>query len=77
MVANSKKVGCHFQRQTKPCFYAVRVLNRPSKIKLGEGSLTCYKVDTRMDYILRPSSPEYKMHPVNDRDACATHVLET
>ena len=26
VVANSKKVGCHFQRQTNPFFYAVIVL---------------------------------------------------
>ena len=45
VVANSKKVGRHFQRQTKPFFYAVIVL----EIKLGKRSLTCYKVDTRMD----------------------------
>ena len=47
VVAKWKKVGCHFQRQTK----AVGVLDRPSKIKFGKRSLTCYKVDTRMDDI--------------------------
>ena len=61
VVANSKKVGHHFQRQTKPHFYAVSVLDRPSKIKLGKRSLTCYKVDTRMDDIQRSSSPKSKM----------------
>ena len=38
VVANSKKVGCHFQRQTKPFFYAVNVLDGPSKINLGKRS---------------------------------------
>ena len=47
MVANSEKVGHDFQRQTKPF---VSVLDRPSKIKLGIRSLTCYKVDTRMEW---------------------------
>ena len=47
MVANSEKVGHDFQRQTKPF---VSVLDRPSKIKLGKRSLTCYKVDTRMEW---------------------------
>ena len=36
VVANSKKVGRHFQRQTKPFFYAVIVL----EIKSGKRSLT-------------------------------------
>ena len=61
VVANSKKVGCHFQRQTKPHFYAVSILDRPSKIKLGKRYLTYYKVDTRMDDIQRSSSPKSKM----------------
>ena len=38
VVANSKKVGRHFQRQTKPFFYAVNVLDRPFKINLGKRS---------------------------------------
>ena len=38
VVANSKKGGCHFQRQTKPFFYAVNVLDGPSKINLGKRS---------------------------------------
>ena len=58
VVANSKKVGCHFHRQTKPFFF---VLDRPFKIKLGKRSLTCYKVDTRMDDIQCFSSPKSKM----------------
>ena len=57
VVANSKKVGRHFQRQTNPFFYAVIVL----EIKLGKRSLTCYKVDTRMDDMQRSSSPKSKM----------------
>ena len=56
VVANSK-VGCHFQRQSKPFFYVVSILDRPSKIKLGKRSLTCYKVDTWMNDIKRSSSP--------------------
>ena len=52
VVANSEKVGRHFQRQTKPFFYAVIVL----EIKLGKRSLMCYKVDTRMDDMQSPSS---------------------
>ena len=32
VVANSKKFGRYFQRQTKPFFYAVGILDRPSKI---------------------------------------------
>ena len=58
MVANSKKVGCHFHRQTKAFFF---VLDRPSKIKLGKRSLICYKVDTRMDDKQCFSSPKSKM----------------
>ena len=61
VVANSKEVGCQFQRQTKPFSYAVSVLHRPSKIKLGKRSLTCYKVDTRMDDIQPSSSPKSRM----------------
>ena len=48
VVANSKKVGHHFQRN-KIFLYAVSILDRPSKIKLGKRSLMCNKVDTRMD----------------------------
>ena len=61
VVADSKNVDRHFQRQTKRFFNAVSVLDRPSKIKLGIRSLTCYKVDTRMDDIQLSSSPKYKM----------------
>ena len=37
VVANSKKVGRHFQRQFKTFFYTVIILD----IKLGKISLTC------------------------------------
>ena len=57
VVANSKKVGRHFPRQTKLFFYTVIIL----EIKLGKRSLTCYKVDTRMDDIQPSSSPKSKM----------------
>ena len=46
VVANSKKVGHHFQRQTKPHYYAVSVQSVS---------------DTRMDDIQRSSSPKSKM----------------
>ena len=49
VVANSKKVGRHFERQTKPFFYAVIVL----EIKLGKRSLTCYKGDTRKVFVVQ------------------------
>ena len=55
-VANSK-VGHYFQRQSKPFFYIVSILDRPSKIKLGKRSLMCHKEDTRMDDIKHSSSP--------------------
>ena len=61
-VANSKKVGHHLKKKkTKPFCYVVSVLERSSKIKLEKVSLTCYKVDTRMDDIQRSSSPKSKM----------------
>ena len=72
VVANSKRVGRHFQRQTKPFFYAVIVL----EIKLGKRSLTCYKVDTRMDDLKHPSSPKSKMAS-SYRLRCMCCVLET
>ena len=70
MVANSKKVGRHFERQTKPFFYAVIVL----EIKLGKRSLTCYKVDTRMDDI-QPSGLSKSKMASSYRSRC--YVLET
>ena len=76
VVANSKKVFRHFQRQTKPFCYAVSVLDRPSKIKLGKRSLRCYKVDTRMDDIQRSSPPKSKMAS-SYPSRCMCCVLET
>ena len=72
VVSNSKKVGRHLQRQTKPFFYAVIVL----EIKLGKRSLTCYKVDTRMDDIQRSSAPKSKMAS-NYRSRCMCCISET
>ena len=72
VVANSKKVGRHFERQTKPFFYAVIVL----EIKLGKRSLTCCNVDTRMDDMQRLSSPKSKMvSSYQSRYICC--ILET
>ena len=73
VVANSKKVGRHFQRQTNPFFYAVIVL----EIKLGKRSLTCYKVDNRMDDIQPSSSPKSFLNLVIDWDACAAFWKQT
>ena len=42
-------------------FYAVSNLERPFKIKLGKRSLTCCKVDTRMEDIQCSGSPRSKM----------------
>ena len=72
VVANSRKVGRHFQRQTKPLFYAVIVL----EIKQGKRSLTCYKMDTRMDDMQRLSSPKSKMAS-SYRSRCMCCILET
>ena len=72
VVANSKKVGRHFERQTKPFFYAVIVL----EIKLGKRSLTCYKGDTRMEDMQFLSSPKSKMAS-SYRSRCICCVLET
>ena len=57
VVANSREVGSHFQRQTNPFFYSVIVL----EIRLEKRSLTCYKVDTRMDDMRHSCSPKSKM----------------
>ena len=73
VVANSKKVGRHFERQTKPFFYAVIIL----EIKLGKRSLTCYKGDTRMDDMLCLSSSKSKWCLVIDRDASAAFWKQT
>ena len=72
VVADSKKVGRHFERQTKPFFYAVLILES----KLGKRSLTCYKVDTRMDDMQRLSSPKSKM-AFSYQSRCICCVLET
>ena len=72
VVANSKKVGRYFQRQTKLVFYAVTVL----EIKLGKRSLTSYKVDTRIDDMQRSNSPKSKMAS-SYRSRCMCCVLET
>ena len=63
VVANLKKSWSPFSKTDKTLFYAVSVLDRPSKIRLGKRSLTCYKVDIRMDDIQRSSSssPKSKM----------------
>ena len=45
VVANSKKSWLPFSKMNKTFFYAVSILERPSKIKLGERSLMCYKLD--------------------------------
>ena len=72
VVVNSKKVGRHFQRQTKPFFYTVIIL----EIKLGKRSFTCYNVDTRMDDMQCSSSPKSKMAS-SYRLRCMCCVLET
>ena len=76
LVANSKKVCHHFKRQTKPFFYTVSVLDKLSKIKLGKRSLTCYKVDTRIDDIQCSSSPKTKIVS-SYQLRCMYCVLET
>ena len=54
VVANSRKVGRHFQRQTKSFFTL-------SACQIDPPKLTCYKVDTRMDDIQRSGSSKSKM----------------
>ena len=73
VVANSKKVGCHFQRQTKPFSNTVIIL----EIKLGKKPLTCYKVDTRMDDMQHSSSLKSKMASSFNQDACAAFWKQT
>ena len=74
MVANSKEVGRLGLDKDKQTlfFYAVIVL----EIKLGKRSLTCYKVDTRMDDIQRSGSSKSKMAS-SYRSRCMCYVLET
>ena len=76
VVANSKKSWSPFSKTNKIFLYAVSVLDRPSKIKLGKRSLTCYKVDTRMDDIQRSGSSKSKMAS-SYRSRCMCYVLET
>ena len=73
MVANSKKVGCHSQRQSKPFFYAVIIL----EIKLGKRSLMCYKVDTKMYNMQRSAHLNPRWRLVIDRDECAVFWKQT
>ena len=73
VVANSKKVGRHFQRQTNPFSYTVIILG----IKLGKRSLTYYKVDNRMDDMQRLSSPKSILNLVINWDACAVFWKQT
>ena len=47
-----KKSWLPFLKTNKTFFNAVSVLDRPSKIKLGKRSLTCYKLDTRMSNLI-------------------------
>ena len=61
VVANSKKGWSPFSNTNKIFLYTVSILDRPSKIKLGRRSLTCYKVDTRMGDIQLSSSPKSNM----------------
>ena len=56
-----KKLVAIFKDKQHLFFNTVNVLHRPSKIKLGKRSLTCYKVDTRMDDIQPSSSLKSKM----------------
>ena len=67
-----------YAKWSKPFFffYAVSILDRHFKIKLGKRSLTCYKVDTRMDDIQRSRSPKSKMAS-SYRSRCMCCVLET
>ena len=70
-----KKLVAIFKDKQK-LFLAVSVLDRPSKIKLGKRSLTCYKLDSMMDNIQRSSSPKSKMAS-SHRFRCMCCVLET
>ena len=71
-----KKNWSPFSKTNKTFFYDVSVLDRPSKIKVGKRSLTCYKVDTRMDDIQRSGSSKSKMAS-SYRSRCMCYVLET
>ena len=76
VVVNSKIVCRHFQKQTKPFFTLSAFLIDPSKIMLEKRSLTCHKVDTRMDDIQRSSPAKSKMaFSYRSKGTCC--VLET
>ena len=66
-----KKSWSPLSKTNKTFFYIVIVL----EIKLGKRSLTCYKVDTRMDDMQRPSSPKSKIAS-SYRSRCMCSVLE-
>ena len=70
-----KKNWLPFSKTNKTICYAVSVLDRLSKIKLGKRSFTCYKVDTRIDDIqivqAHLKQRKQRLHLVIDRDACA------
>ena len=76
VVANLKKLVAIFKDKQHLFFNTVNVLYRPSKIKLGKRSSTCYKVDTRMDDIQRSSSLKSKMAS-SYRSRCMCCGLET
>ena len=63
VVANSKKRWSPFLKTNKTFFFffAVSILDKPSKIKLGKRSFMCHKVDSRMDDLQPSSSPKFKM----------------
>ena len=67
--------GTQFKK-FKPFLYAVSVLDRTSKMKLGKRSFMCHKVDSRMDDIQPLSSPKSKMAS-SQRLRCMCCVLET
>ena len=69
-----KLVAIFKEKQT--FFYAVSVLDRTSKMKLGKRSFMCHKVDSRMDDIQPLSSPKSKMAS-SQRLRCMCCVLET
>ena len=76
IVIDGKAIYGAFLKTNKTLFYAVSLLDKTSKIEPGKGSLTCYKVDTRMEDIQRSSSPKSKM-AFSYRLRCMCCVLET
>ena len=72
-----KKSWSPFLKTNKTFFWAASVLDRPSKIKLEKRSLTCYKVDTRMDNIQCSSSSKSKMASINWWEVCAAFWKQT